>query len=545
MDATSIHEKSSKNFAPTKMTARRRLAAISLLTILAGIFLLYLMHADIWHDESMYMSAGVLVQDHMLYRDFSYLQMPILPYLYAIIFRLTQSPYLLLCMKLFNWIAVVTTLAVFYRIVEHLTHSAFYAGAASICLAFNSIFLHSTKYMANAVLPLPFALLAILFYLRAIDTTSRRASWWTACSGAMIGIAVGIKSYYIAAVPAMAFAALFAPPQLPPAQRLKTRFLPFCLACGAALLPVAYFFFSAPEAFTLNNFGYHITNSNFKEIEGYQRAMTFGGKVDFIWNFLQFAPNLGIILAIGFSAWCLRLDRNSWEWQSWRNQLFIPLIALTTAAAVVLKPLWLHYFVLPLPFVMIYAATFYPRLLPRSQKLVRVLVAMLAVFQTLLSGHYYYDRIPENIGKPWQPLAFHEMAQKIADQIGPLSSCDRVATLSPHVALEARLPIYPEFATGIFLYRLAHTLAPAEQQIYITTSKETAEQFFAADPPKAFLVGKFITQEAPWIRFATSRGYRCITTDLQGLTLYVRPDTDGATAPAMPTANAIVCHRWW
>jgi hypothetical protein len=214
--------------------------------------------------------------------------------------------------------------------------------------------------------------------------------------------------------------------------------------------------------------------------------MTFGGKVDFIWNFLQFAPNLGIILAIGFSAWCLRLDRNSWEWQSWRNQLFIPLIALTTAAAVVLKPLWLHYFVLPLPFVMIYAATFYPRLLPRSQKLVRVLVAMLAVFQTLLSGHYYYDRILENIGKPWQPLAFHEMAQKIADQIGPLSPQDRIATLSPHYVLEAGLPIYPEFATGIFLYRLAHTLTPAEQQIYITTSKETAEQFFAADPPKRF-----------------------------------------------------------
>jgi hypothetical protein len=63
----------------------------------------------------------------------------------------------------------------------------------------------------------------------------------------MIGIAVGIKSYYIAAVPAMAFAALFAPPQLPPAQRLKTRFLPFCLACGAALLPVAYFFSFPPR----------------------------------------------------------------------------------------------------------------------------------------------------------------------------------------------------------------------------------------------------------------------------------------------------------
>ncbi|MBN1540560.1 hypothetical protein JW992_00310 [candidate division KSB1 bacterium] len=518
----------------------RRILAFLLLAILAAGFFLYLMHAEIWHDESMYMSAGVLAQNNLLYHDFGYLQMPVLPYLYAAIFKLTQTSYLLLSMKLLNWIAVVAALLSFFAIARRLTRSSLYAGALLIVFALNSIFISTVKYMANAVMPLPFALLALYFFIRAMERVNRRGSLMMVLSGAMIGLAVGIKSYYIAGIPPMIFAALYAPSPLSFLNRIRRRVSVFCLGCGIALLPAVLFFYHFPDLFIWNNFRYHLLNSHYQEIQGYQRTMTFAAKADFAWDFLQLAPNLGILLAIAFGILCLRFDRLSWEWGAWKNRLFVPLILLTFAAAVVLKPLWTHYFVLPLPFVFIYSAALYQRLLPGSQKLVRLLIAVLAVFQCLLTGHNYYDRIPQNLNRPWQPLAFHKTAGKIAEQIGPLAPDDRIATMSPHYILEAGLPIYPEFATGLFIYRLGDLLTAEERKNYVTTSPQTAENFFDQDPPKAFLVGESSVHEAALVRYAIEKNYRCVGVGEKGLTLYIRPEGNLSTAPTTSLANATV-----
>ena len=40
----------------------------------------YMVGAPVNHDENMYISAGVLIQDQCLYQDFAYLQMPYLPF---------------------------------------------------------------------------------------------------------------------------------------------------------------------------------------------------------------------------------------------------------------------------------------------------------------------------------------------------------------------------------------------------------------------------------------------------------------------------------
>ena len=85
---------------------------------------------------------------------------------------------------------------------------------------------------------------------------------------------------------------------------------------------------------------------------------------------------------------------------------------------------------------------------------------------------------------------------------------DRIATLTPVWALDAGYSIYPEFAAGQFVYRVAPYIPPEDRPFYRTTSPASLTSFLDADPPAAVLVNRAEPMEADLAAYALSRGYR-------------------------------------
>jgi len=83
------------------------------------------------HNEHVHISAGVLIQNSALYKDFGYINMPYLPIIYGLIYRLTGTTYYLLVGRLlafsFMSISLLLMFLVTYRISKDLLISTSFA----------------------------------------------------------------------------------------------------------------------------------------------------------------------------------------------------------------------------------------------------------------------------------------------------------------------------------------------------------------------------------------------------------------------------------
>ena len=86
-----------------------------IILVFIGIFSLT-MNGRMSHDEHMYISAGVLSEHQILYKDFAYLQMPYLPLLYGAIYNLTDTSHYLLFGRLLKCIMIILSAVLIYAI---------------------------------------------------------------------------------------------------------------------------------------------------------------------------------------------------------------------------------------------------------------------------------------------------------------------------------------------------------------------------------------------------------------------------------------------
>jgi hypothetical protein len=98
-----------------------------------------------------------------------------------------------------------------------------------------------------------------------------------------------------------------------------------------------------------------------------------------------------------------------------------------------------------------------------------------------------------------------------------------IATLSPIFAIEANLPVYPQFSTGPFLFRVGDLLTAEQRKHFVGTSRATVAELLDSDPPAAILAGFEKELDGPLIEYAHVNRYRLA--DVAGLNgqLYIRP----------------------
>jgi hypothetical protein len=133
-------------------------------------------------------------------------------------------------------------------------------------------------------------------------------------------------------------------------------------------------------------------------------------------------------------------------------------------------------------------------------------------------------------------MQVHKHGIAIAERLAEAQLEGKVATLAPIYPLEAELPVYPEFATGQFAYRIAQYTDADLARYYTTTSPTEIEALFRDDPPAALLVGFEPALEAPMVRFAEENGYQRIEdlglTDRYGKGILYLRDNPGARGEA-------------
>ncbi|HKP51063.1 MAG TPA: glycosyltransferase family 39 protein [Chloroflexia bacterium] len=476
------------------------LCAIGLLLFSAN------MQRGLSHDEHMYVAGGELLARGLglPYRDFPYLQMPNLVFIYAALFGV--SDYLLLSARLLSTLAALGSLTLVFVLVSNLLRGSSYlvrfllaAGSVSLIIN-NPIFNYTSGQAWNHDLPVFFCLGALALLRRgALEGGQGK---WVIVSGLLAGLAVGTRLLFLLVVPAfIIFISI-----LPPGPSMRGRSRPvglFGAGVGLGLLPSLVMFALAPGQFLYGNFVYHQANGEFWEKIGYMRAMDLAGKLGYLWEVVLQPANLVLalgLLTLGIAAILMKAFTAFAAWREF--YLALTLTIALSVGAFVPDPSWYQYYFAPLPFLVL-------SIVYCAAALYRVKVWPLALFalMVLLSFIYRSPFFPlENLLAPdrWATVRAHKMGEEIRKYVGD----ERVLTFAPIYPLEGGARIYSDFAAGPFTWRSITLLSEGKRAASGLMSPVELNELLDREPPKAILVGFEPDLEVPWIEYAQERGYK-------------------------------------
>jgi hypothetical protein len=470
------------------------------------------------HNEQMYVAAGyLLAHGRRLYADFAFVQMPYSAWLYAAVFSLTGGSFYLLKAKLVNYLCMALAAGLLARRSWQATRDGLLTLLLLIVLLANYYLLRATIEASNYTLPLALSLLAYGWLLAGVERRARPVRPYAAvlaCFGAgvALGAAAGAKLYYAALVAPFGLVALLYPQQAGWQPRALRGLLPLALGVLVGLGPALVYAVRDWGSFAFNNLGYHLLNTQWRVQNGFT-DMGWNAKLETARDLLT-NPNLApllIWLALAGLLWARRRADGSLPSAGVLLAGSAALVALVTAFTP--RPLFPQYFVMPVPFFLLWVAEWAAGLDAVDRRLlagVGAAVALVAVLAVLPRHTASLRRFAG--GAPWAgaiAVRESETIRSLLHSRGILETGSPawVATLSPGVALESDLPFYPQLATGAFVYRIGDLLAPEERARFVATSPTTLAALLDAQPPAAIFVGEEGELETPLLDYAQSRGY--------------------------------------
>ncbi len=506
----------------------KKLLAPAWWTALFFILFIHTMRAPLSHDEYTHVTAGVLIKDNALYRDYAYPQMPYLPLIYGLFYKLSGTSSYLFWGRTFTAIFSDLTLILIYLISFRITKDRLFSWCLVILYTFSDIMLNVTSFSWNSVAPITLSLAAFYCYI-LYASEDRSSALGLGLSGLLNSLAIGVKLYYLATIPAYCLASVLYPASRPLKQRLLGILAPFLAGSALGLIGPCFYLLRDGDAFLFNNLTFFFINAEWCRMAGYGGGFTILSKLR---QYAAVGGQLGnLALVFGFSHLLLtvadglaRQPRSLpvKEIFNQHNTLAFMLFTFTGCAIMTPRPVWFQYYAMPLAFLVILIVCLY-RLLPVPLRPgARMVFLTLGLFQILYSGLPLVSSLarwgPE---KPWETVRFHRVAREIAKAVGEGRGNHPIATLAPLYALEAGLPIYPELAAGPFLFRSGDLLSEAERKRMVTTSKNSLRRLLEARPPRAILVGYERGFEGPLIAYAEEKGYLKLKQSFNGGTLYL------------------------
>jgi hypothetical protein len=105
-------------------------------------------------------------------------------------------------------------------------------------------------------------------------------------------------------------------------------------------------------------------------------------------------------------------------------------------------------------------------------------------------------RVPKLLDpQSWAPVQLHRISEDIA---GKTKSPKLILTLAPLYALEGRCDIYPQLASGSFVYRVADWMTASDLETVRAAGPRTLKMLLEDSPPSAVILGvEFDFLEAP------------------------------------------------
>lgn len=510
------------------------LAAAAVLAIvfagLCGRILAYPLN----RDENLFITVSSLVGSGDLYTDLGYNHLPYLPWLLGGLYAVSGTGHYLLAGRLLLIAFWIAALAGLWLIARQL-RLGFWPFFAAALLLMGNVLLLGTPGMVvtNNFAPLPAAFFAFLFLLRALgaaEPSSSPSPAHAVFAGIFVSLAIGLKANYIFLAPFFVLATVLAPTLRSPGERLRLQALP--LAVGGLLggLPVLAAMAREPDAFFAHTVRYFTQMQDaFWSRSTEPVVATLPQKVllaEAIWTanstMLAMAAILALpALAVASSGWRGGLSTTL----PWPALTLACLAACGFLVAFVPSPSFPQYFVPPVPFLILMVLALRARIAGEDAVRADAVLVAFAGLAVLCSA----SRIAPGLLDLLRPqraatVAIHRDMQALAREAG-FTGGERVATLSPVLALEAGLAVPHEFAAGQFVYRVADFVPPEDRRWYTSTSPGRLGSFLAANPPAAILVSGEEPIEAPFAAFAMRNGYAAFSLPGRtgGPTLYRRP----------------------
>lgn len=483
------------------------------------VFLLLLaasMEKELNHDEHMYVSAGVLLADKLQvpYRDFPYLQMPNLVFIYAGLFALLEwSGYFLLEARLFSTVCATAGLGLVFLGVAGVLREISYgwrflfAAGSVVAIMANPIFRYTSGQAWNHDASVLLALSAFV----AVHRAARRG-WpvrWTLAAGVLLGLAVGTRLTFAFVAPVFLAAVFLYPSAAGVKAAWKERLRPLMLFGDGLMLglaPSLVAFLMAPGQFVFGNIEYHQVNALFWERVGYDRAMDLAGKLDYVWAVVTQPANLVLLVgSLSFLAAGLFATRTGGSLYLFELLFGAALLPALLLGALAATPSWYQYFYMLVPFMVLMSAYGASLLMARAKWSVALFGLMLILAVGL--GQPGYSLRVLSDATEWVPVKVHDLGLDVSRHVGR----DKVLTFAPVHALEGGADIYSLFAPGPFVWRSDSLLDLDDRYDLKVPSQAEFMALLEREPPRAILTGFEGGLEASWIDFAQEHGYEMVS----------------------------------
>jgi hypothetical protein len=278
------------------------------------------------------------------------------------------------------------------------------------------------------------------------------------------------------------------------------------------LVPVIHYLLNSPDTFIFDNFGYHLINSQWR---GFDLENNFGYRIaELFRTFFYYPANLAFAILISYAFFRAVSYNIRVKMMALANDEIIVLSAYLSSLGLVVAliplPTFIYFFAAPFPFMVILAVALIHRI-PRIEWWGKDgLVFSLVMLVTIISGATnVYERLPDFVEfNRWTGIRVHKTSEDIRKLLQPTGREDLVATLSPLYAIESRLPIYVQFASGPFLYRVGDLLSPQELETFRGASSNRVIEMFEKKPPFAIIVGAENVLDAPLRAYAEENQFQ-------------------------------------
>jgi hypothetical protein len=348
-----------------------------------------------------------------------------------------------------------------------------------ICLT-TPTFTQATGCAWNHEPGLFFAFAAFLVHVRGLRPVRLG---WLAASGALLGVAIGMRITYAPLVAPFGLALLlFSPPP-----RWQPRaILAFGLGLVAGLAPLFAMVSLAPGQAWFSIFEFAGINVHFRLVRG-EDPLTAGRRFRYIFRLATQSEIVILILSavpVLAAFWVGRGWKSPRRFELWFLLLTIPFLLMGVLAPTPLHP---QYFSPLVPFLLLtglYALADIPAESPwfRGTWVLGAVGTAVSIF----FGIAPYRTLPKYLhGKEWAALNIHRRSQELLGHI----ATGRVLSLAPIYALEAKLRIYPGFSTGPFAWRVSGYIDATQAANHGIVTPETLPALLDAQPPAAIIVG--------------------------------------------------------
>lgn len=495
-----------------------------LLFVLIFVLLLALsMGRELNHDEHQFIASATQIarQQTLPYVDFAYFHVPLLSFVYAILFQFVDQ--LLLSARLhsvfFAWLTLWLVFIAAYRshMAVRLRVRLLLATLTALWLMAVPLFTYASGRAWNHDPPIFLMLLA--FVVQSDLMIEKRSPYWLGASGLLMGLATTTRlSFAFAAIPFVLVLWLY------PAYTGRKRWIgfgAFVLGGLLAALPTILLFLGDPAAFFFGNVDYVRLNTAYFQSLGALKGMTFADKLSyFARTFITQPGNLLLMVALLEGLWPIRRPlgerlpfvrskpiAGSKDESLFRLAFLLLLLFFMAIGGFGATPFQPQYFFVMAPLMVlcvVYALSAWPLSIQPKGRIAFLAVAVV----TILFAIPAYAPGLAIIFQPqkWEPNKVHGYGE----EIGALVDDGAVLTLAPAYPLEGNISIYPEFVTGPFGWRVAPLVSADERARYGLVGPEDLAEYLTGNPPRAILVGvekDDAEDEQMLVEYAQAHGY--------------------------------------